>query len=328
MISKGEKSEDPYEDLGDLTEADIAAYYFNVQSIPSLIKSPLRIDNKPSFSLFSPDGIHVNYRDFSTGECGRIWNLLSKLWNCSYREVQKRIYNDLGTKSQGTKIGIGDYSTRSSIKINPHLDIQCKVRDWEEHDINYWKSYGISLKWLKYADVYPISHKIIVKEEQSMVYKADKYAYAYVEFKDGKTTLKIYQPFNTNGFKWSNCHSKSVLSLWTKIPKCGEKVCICASLKDALCLWANTGIPAIALQGEGYPISDTVVSELKARFNIVYILFDNDDAGLRDAEILAQKTGFKNIVLPNINNSKDISDLYKSLTDKNQFITIITNLFN
>ena len=33
-------------------------------------------------------------------------------------------------------------------------------------------------------------------------------------------------------------------------------------MKDALCLWANTGIPAIAIQGEGYGISDTAVNEL------------------------------------------------------------------
>ena len=327
MISKGEKSEEPYKDLGDLTEADIASYYFNVSSIPCLIHSPLRVDNKPSFAIFSPDGVNVNYRDFSTGESGRIWNLLSKLWNCSYREVQNKVYNDLGCQSLGTKIGKGDYLKRTSVKINNFVDLKCKVRDWEKYDIEYWESYGIPLKWLKYANVYPISHKIIIKEDSTYVYKADKYAYAYVEFKEGKTTLKIYQPFNKSGYKWANRHDKSVISLWTKIPKIGERVCICASLKDALCLWANTGIPSIAVQGEGYNISNTAINELKARFNTIFICFDNDEAGLKDAERLASRTGFINIVLPPFNGGKDISDLYKSLNDRIIFKNTLIKLF-
>lgn len=327
MISKGEKSEEPYKDLGDLTEADIASYYFNISSIPCLIHSPLRVDNKPSFAIFSPDGVNVNYRDFSTGESGRIWNLLSKLWNCSYREVQNRVFNDLGNQSLGTKVGTGCYSQRKSIKINSFIDLQCKVREWQDYDLDYWNSYGISLKWLKYADVYPISHKIIIKEEGTYIYKADKYAYAYVEFKEGKTTLKIYQPFNKSGYKWANRHDKSVISLWTKVPKYGDKICICASLKDALCLWANTGIPALAIQGEGYNMSNTAINELKTRFKNVYICFDNDNAGLKDAERLSSKTNFINVVLPPFENGKDISDLYKSLTNKQEFKNLLLKLF-
>ena len=205
--------------------------------------------------------------------------------------------------------------------------MECKVREWRKHDIEYWESYGISLEWLKYANVHPISHKIIIKKGQRYVFGADKYAYAYAEFKDGKTTLKIYQPYNKQGFKWSNKHDRSVISLWTKIPPTGDRVCICSSLKDALCLWSNTGIPALAIQGEGYTISDTAVSELKRRFKNVYILLDNDEAGLKDAKILASKTRFTNIVLPNINGAKDVSDLYLSLQDKEKFRKIIIGLF-
>lgn len=328
MISKGKTSEEPYEDLGSLTEADIAAYYLNITSIPSLINSPLRMDSKPSFSIFSPDGVNVNYRDFSTGECGRIWTLLAKMWNCSYREVQRRVYNDLGDKSFGTKIGVGSFSRRGRVKINPLIDLQCRVREWRDYDIEYWASYGISIDWLKYADVYPISHKIVIKDEGDIVFGADKYAYAYVEFKGGRTTLKIYQPFNTNGFKWANRHDKSVISLWTKVPVSGDKVCICSSLKDALCLWANTGIPALAIQGEGYSMSDTAVNELKRRFNKVYICLDNDSAGIIDGEKLSKTTGFINVVLPQFEGGKDISDMYKVLNNKEKFKDIILKLFN
>lgn len=326
MIGKGSKSKEPYLNLSNLTQADIAAYYLNIKSIPSLIHSPLRQDTKPSFALYCPKGTEVNYRDFSTGESGTIWTLLTKMWNCSVAEAATRVYNDLGDKSYGTKVGVSNFEARHC-RINTQIDLQCKVREWRDYDLEYWGSYGISLKWLKYADVYPISHKIIIKNDISYAFGADKYAYAYVEHKEGKVTLKIYQPFNKNGYKWSNKHDNSVISLWTKVPKEGEKICICSSLKDALCLWANTGIPALAIQGEGYGMSDTAINELRRRFNKIYICLDNDEAGLKDGVHLASKTGFINVVIPQFKGGKDISDLYKVLGNKEQFKQIILNLF-
>lgn len=326
MISKGKESEEPLPDLGNLSEADIAAYYLNIKSIPCLISSPLRQDKKPSFALYSPNGVEVNFIDFSNKDKGTIWTLLTKMWNCSFQEAKRKVFNDLGTKSLGTIVGIGNYNNRG-VKVNIRTDLQCKVREWKDHDIKYWESYGISLPWLKYANVYPISHKIIIKDNISYVFGADKYAYAYVEFKEGKTTLKIYQPFNTKGYKWTNNHDKTVISLWTKVPKIGDKICICASLKDALCLWANTGIPGLAIQGEGYSISNTAIKELKSRFKNVYICLDNDDAGIKDAAHLAKNTGFINIVLPQFKGGKDISDYYKITNNKELFKLTILNLF-
>lgn len=98
-------------------------------------------------------------------------------------------------------------------------------------------------------------------------------------------------------------------------------------MKDALCLWANTGIPAIAIQGEGYTMSDTAISELKRRYKEIYILLDNDEAGLEDARKLSESTGFTNLVLPNYR-YKDVSDLYKGLQDPNQFKQVIFSLIN
>ena len=95
---------------------------------------------------------------------------------------------------------------------------------------------------------------------------------------------------------------------------------------DALCLWANTGIPAIAIQGEGYGMSDTAINELKRRYTEVYILLDNDEAGLIDGEKLSESTGFINRVLPKFEGGKDVSDLFKYLGDKEKFNSAIIEL--
>lgn len=326
MISQGKPSL-VFSDVRDsVSEAEIASYYLNINTIPTKINSPLRRDERPSLGIFSPDGVTVLYKDFGTGETGDIYTLLKQIWNTDYKGVYERVYRDFKV-SRNTKPNIKRKNTYKSARIISKSELKVKTREWQKHDIEYWESFGISIDWLKYADVYPISHKVVYKGGSRMVYGADKYAYVYVEHKEGKTTLKIYQPFNKQGFKWASKHDKSVISLWTKVPQKGKILCICSSLKDALCLWANTGIPAIATQGEGYSMSDSAIKSLKERYNKIYILYDNDEAGLIDGEKLSKETGFINLVLPKINGTKDIADLYKSLKDKKQFKTIILNLF-
>lgn len=328
MISSGKSSFTLDDVLRVASEAQIVSYYLGILKVPCIINSPLRQDRHPSFGLYSPNGTEINYIDFSTRDSGTIFTLLKNMWNLDYPEVFKRICQDFSkfnSKATVIKSSKCDITSQGS---SSNIDMKCKVREWKDYDLEYWASYGITLPWLKYANVYPISHKIIIKDGKEFVFGADKYAYAYVEFKEGKTTLKIYQPFNKRGFKWANKHDRSVISLWTKVPKTGDKIVVCSSLKDALCLWANTSIPAIAIQGEGYGISNTAINELKRRYKEVYILLDNDEAGLRDGEKLSASTGFINLVLPNINGAKDVSDLYKSLENKKRFKDIILNLFN
>ena len=74
-----------------------------------------------------------------------------------------------------------------------------------------------------------------------------------------------------------------------------------------------------------YNISKTALDELKKRFTNVYILFDNDEAGLKDGKELAQKTGLINLVLPEFKGGKDVSDLYK-VEGKDRLTDIINNL--
>lgn len=308
-----------------LSQAEILTRYLDISKIPCVIPSPLRRDSNPSFGIYSRDGVKVYWTDFATKEKGNLYDLLMKMWHCDFKEAISRLAKDLGINNNNNlynPMNISKSFKSPKVYSNISVDLKCKVREWRDYDIEYWASYGVPLKWLKYAEVFPISHKIIVKHNKNYVLKADKYAYAFVERKEGKITLKIYQPFNKHGYKWSNKHDRSVISLWTKIPEYGDKLIICSSLKDALCLWANIGIPAIAVQGEGYGISDTALSELRRRFREVYILFDNDRAGLEDGKSLSAKTGFKNIILPQFEGGKDISDLFKA-KGKEEFISII-----
>lgn len=328
-FSSGHSSVSIDDILSRVTEADILSFYLGITEVPTIINSPLRQDRRPSFGLYSSDGKRIYYTDFSTKDRGGLFDLLGKMWNCQYKDVLIKINNDIPKFGRGASIkAYTPCNVRSTNSYNSSTDLQCKVREWRDYDIEYWLSFGITLEWLKYAEVYPISHKIVIKEGKRYILGADKYAYAYVEHKENKVTLKIYQPFNKEGYKWSNKHDRSVISLWTKVPEYGDKICICSSMKDALCLWSNTGIPAIAIQGEGYNMSNTAISELKRRYKEIYILLDNDEVGLKDGLSLSESTGFTNLVLPKFDDEgKDISDAFKIL-GKEKWLELIVTLFN
>lgn len=318
-VSKGESSVTLSDILEKTTEANILTFYLGVTEIPCIIHSPLRKDNRPSFGLYSPNGKRIYFVDFATKDRGGIFDLLCQMWGCSYKEVLIRINKDIpklcsiGTPNVHKHIPC---TVRSTIECKKSTDLQCKVRDWASYDVEYWESYGISLDWLKYAEVYPISHKIIIKNGNKYVFKADKYAYAYVEHKEGKVTLKVYQPFNKDGYKWSSNIDRSVWSLWTKIPKFGNNLIISSSVKDCLNIMCNLGIPAICMQGEGYKPKPQIIEELKSRYKNIILFYDNDynnpdNPGKKDSMELSLEYNLKRVEIPVKYESKDPSDLFK-----------------
>lgn len=327
MISKGSTTLTVKEVLNRVSESELLAHYLGITAIPTVINSPLRKDNNPSFGLFSPDGIRVHYKDFANGDRGGILDLLKILWNCQLPEVLSRIVRD-NVSSHNYEVSIGiSLEHHHSITYEGNTYLSAKEREWKQYDLDYWEMHGISLSLLKKANVHPISHYIITKNGKQMIFGADKLAYAYVEFKEGNTSIKVYQPYNKSSFKWISKHDRSVLGLWNLMPEKGKIVCICASVKDALCLYANTGIPAICLQGEAYGVSKTAQKVLKDRFENVCILLDSDAPGKADAVKLSESTGFINVALPESQDYKDIAEMYIFLKDKELFKKIIINQF-
>lgn len=316
-FGKGSISQNPIDFYNKTTDLAILTYYLGITTIPCLINSPLRKDKNPSLGLFSHDGIRIGYHDFSTRETGGTIRLLSKLWHYSYTQTLERIQKDVDKFGNSTSnLTISERRNKSKKVYSKTINLECRVRNWEDYDQDYWGSFGISLSWLKFGEVYPISHIIVTKNNNRYVIPADKYAYSYVEYKDMKVSLKIYQPFN-NTHKWSNKHDASVWDLWLQLPKSGEKLIITSSRKDALCVWENTGIPCCSLQAESYLPKPHIINQLKERFQTIYVLYDNDynseiNYGHLLGESMAKEFNLKQIEIPSEFKSKDPSDLYKN----------------
>lgn len=292
--------------LSKVSEVDILHYYFGILTLPILINSPFRQDKNPSVSIFLNSNNNLIFKDFGTHKSYNLWSFLEEYWNCTYEDVLMHIEEDMCRfKTSNTKIKITKYKRY----VHADTKVEVTIREWRDYDYEYWESFGISSKWLKFGRIYPISH-IFINENR---FPAEKYAYVYIENKDNHVTMKIYQPFSER-MKWLSKHDSSVWDLWDRLPEKGDKLIITSSRKDSLCIWENTGIPTVSLQGEGYIPKQHVMQQLKDRFNTIYVLYDNDfNSDINNGRIfgktLADKFDLIQIEIPEEYKSKDTSDL-------------------
>jgi hypothetical protein len=297
------------------SDFEIAHHYFGVIQIPCKIKAPYRDEKTPSVSMYSPDGVSIFWRDFGTNEHGHIVDLVWKMWpHCLDRiDVIKQLNSRL-------TFDVGDITIMPKIEKLPKHNSQSKIdvglRTWEKHDLKYWGSYGIDKDWLEFGQIYPIDYVFITKNEKTSFFPTEKYAYVYVEYKDNERSYKIYQPFSEK-MKWLSQHKQDVWDLWNQLPEKMEKLIITKSRKDALSLWANTGIPCTSLQGEGFVPKPHVVQQLKDKADKVYLLYDNDfdkkiNVGREFGQKLAKQFDLIQIEVPDKYQSKDASDLFKN----------------
>lgn len=296
-----------------VSEEELLAHYFYIYKIPCVINSPLRKDENPSFAIYYRKDFKIGFYDFATKQSGSIIDLIAAKYHLTFLETIQKIYLDLPNLDTSNKILV---NKKHKITLKEQFNLNCKIRDWKQYDLEYWQSYGINQEWLEFGNIYPISDIIIIKDNNTkIILPADKYAYVFTEFKDNNLSLKIYQPFNKI-YKWLNNHNSSVWDLWTQLPKYGDNLIITSSRKDALCIWATTGIPSTSLQAESYLPKKTVIDLLKQRFKNIYVLYDNDlnklkNYGQEYGNYLAKTFGLTNICIPNEYNTKDSSDTYQ-----------------
>ena len=311
-------------------EFNILQFYLGIKNLPCSLNSPLRKDENPSFGFMMQSDGRITYKDFKTQESGSLLNFLMQYFQLDYHQTIDKIVNDFTlTEDKASKILKSTYRNKKYVSKKTILKV--KLREFQDYDYDYWNLYGINQKWLKFGKIKAISHIFVTKEERTYILAAEKFAYVYIENKDNITTYKIYQPYSKKN-KWLNNHNESVWDLWEQLPKTGDRLIITSSRKDALCLWANLGIPSTSLQAESYLPKYKVIEELKSRFKKIYVLYDNDfnkidNWGRNFGKKLSSEYGLTQIEIPEQYLSKDPSDLFKN-HKKTIFLIVLNNLLN
>ena len=296
-----------------ISDYDIFNNYIDKLVLGKRLHSPLRQDNNPSFAVFHSDKYNkLFYRDFSTSETGDGIVFIQRLFNLNLQEALSRLVEDfrLTDKFFVTHNSITPkLSTPTITNSTPkkqHSTVNIKMRKWELYDLEFWNQFGITLKTLHKFKVVPISHFFIGEYS----FKSHKYSYAYVEFKDGETRFKVYQPEGSKIDKWYGSFVYGTLSGYTQLPETGDLLIVTSSLKDGMCLY-EFGYTFVAPQTEGFKYKPSVMEELLGRFKKVIVFYDNDTAGIKASEELYNIYGIESIFT--IGKYKDISDYYKNL---------------
>jgi hypothetical protein len=308
---------------------DISVYRFYTGEeveLKVIKNSPLREDNNPSFGYFVGESGEICFKDWLIG-AGDFVKFVQLKFKLNYYEALSKIAIDFGLEEhfivRSVEKSVGVYNPNlfknkeDILNNNKPLELGKKQRNWAAHDYAFWLQYGIDEATLLKYRVQPIEY-IFVNGNPIYVHK---YAYAFIEHKDGKETYKIYQPYNTD-FKWLNNHNDSIWQGWEQLPEKGETLIITKSLKDVMSIVNNTtDIAAVALQSESVHPKDYIIQELKDRFENIFLLYDNDfdkdiNWGRQFGQSLASTFDLLQIEIHQVHKSKDFSDLIKNLGKK------------
>jgi hypothetical protein len=300
-----------------INDIDVFKFYTGKDVVMgSRMSSPLREDKNPSFGYFIGSSGEICFKDFVSG-AGDCIKFVQLLFDLNFFEALSKIVIDFKLTDQflckelpRTSNDLGKKQDRDNLlKTSSQLTIGKRRREFTAKDYAYWLKFGIDSDTLKKYNVEAIDYLFLNQKP----FYLNKFAYAYVENKDGKESYKIYQPFNEE-FKWLNNHNDSVWQGWTQLPASGKELIITKSLKDVMAIDAVYGMPVVSLQSESVAPKEHIINELKDRFHIIYVLYDNDfDKEQNWGRILGDKLAIEHdliqIEIPTSLRSKDFSDL-------------------
>lgn len=266
----------------------------------------------PSFNIFQDKSTNVwRYKDFATDDQGNCFELVMKLFDLNFMEALERIETDFNLESRLTS-----ENHKSQYRLTEKNTIETS---------SFWKQYDIKLHILKKYNVVELkNYRALSRTGKSYKVEAkdDNPIFCYKE----KEWSKIYKPYDGK-YKFQHLGNKPADYIfgYKQLPDQDEILFITGGEKDVLTL-VSQNFNAISLNSETATLQPEIAQELKQRFTKIIVLYDNDDTGLKQSDILSNTHGFYRMVLPQlIDNGKDISDFIKQKRTLSEFQDILIN---
>ena len=290
-------------------------YMSNYLQIPvkkGLQVSPLRNDKKPTASFFRDKKNELIFHDFDGSFYGNFISVVMHLYNCSYYVALKTIANDFGIiESKGYEKHIKEIAKSETVFTEKQStsNIQVQIKEFTKKELDWWNSFGISLKTLNKFHVVSCANSFLNGFYfESSSDTSPMYGY-YGGKKDEMELWRIYMPTKRtyrflSNWKGSFCQGAK------QLPVRGNNLIITKSMKDVMSLY-ELNINSIAPTSENQIISYAQYDRLIKKFNEIFIMYDNDLAGVRGAH--KYKKAFPGIrcIFIKRKYSKDISDMCK-----------------
>lgn len=287
------------------------------------ISNPFQAEKQetPSFNIFPTMGTgEWRYKDFATGDDGSCFDLVMKLFNISFPEALQKINSDFTLMLDASQEPVK--SNRKLAQEVPKFEI--KRKQFNEAEKGFWLKFGIDEQTLKRFNVSSLeefSTTSKIGNPYTTKSSSDKFIFAY----ENDNWVKLYKPLDEKKYKFQYLGTKEqgFIFGWRQLPDNGELLIITGGEKDVMTLAAK-GFNAITLNSETATLPKSVVDELKLRFKTILVLYDNDETGLKQSNILAVAHGLHRLVLPTLqNNGKDISDYFANGETLEKFTALL-----
>lgn len=298
--------------LSRFSEEQLMEYYLHLPVKKGLFRSPLRRDKQPTCSFYRNNSGTLIFKDFATGQHLNVFGVVQEIFRCDYHEALRIIANDLGIVRDKTLQKNPGKINDNPTKINDKemSKIQVEIQDFTDLELKWWGRFGITLDILKKFDVFSCKHVFLngdlcAKSQQHCPifgYYGKKY--------QGLELWRCYFPKRTS-FRFINNWPSKKIQGYDQLPKTGKLLVITKSMKDVMCLY-SCGISACAPNSENLFISDTMLDELKSRFEYIIVFYDNDRPGMYNmSKIRKDHPELFYAFIPKQYGSKDISDFYR-----------------
>lgn len=297
-----------------------------------LYTAPYRNDTNPSCYFIEEDGI-LYFIDFAHYPVRKncIGFIMSQK-NLSYSQAILYLqikFNSCFLSNYFSKNGVLPLKEEIILERPSPRGVIFYPRKWDIRDKLFWSKYHITKKQLLEDKVIPI--QAYRYKDSSYTIITDDIAYAYLDFNQ---KVKIYRPYNKK-YKWATtCNSNDIGSI-NHLNDDKSTLVITKSYKDCRVL-RNMGLQSIWLQNEVALPSLTILHNITKPYHRVYIWFDSDEVGIKNAKKLYSIINSfgtcitKYIYLPQemlLEGIKDPSDLIskKSKKELTDFINLKIN---
>lgn len=196
----------------------------------------------------------------------------------------------------------------------PNLPYKSPEKPFSEHELLFWKQYGISQRELnKYKVKALISYKSTNKEGRPFQLEASQAEpiFAY----HGNGYIKLYRPYSKLRFLYGGLMPETYCFGLEQLTQRGDIIFITGGEKDVLSL-STHGFNAVCFNSETSNIATEIMEMLARRFRHVIFLYDMDETGMRESArqceaFSAYKTLRMELPLAGTKEEKDVSDYFR-----------------
>lgn len=279
------------------------------------VTSPFRVDTNPN-CWFTYNGPYLMFVDFANSEVinGVKMKSVSAFYcvKAYFNMTDTQAFNFIYDKLLSIKIDTTVKTFDVVDKKRSHLFVY--PTEFKSFCKDFWSSYGISYQNLVDDKVFPCSKVLITNSKYgNFIYRFYKVGYAYTDFES--LNKKVYNPYSSNKKDkfFTDTNQDDIGNINNLIGK--DSIIITKSYKDCRVI-TNAGYDSIWLQNEGMIPNNKVFYNILKSYEKVYIIFDNDEAGIKASNylssvLLSHSIQSTNISIPTFKNITDSSDLYK-----------------